>query len=296
MTAHNHQPPFTERNTLTEHQGRCLCGRYTFTVEDNPIWVAYCHCESCRRCTGAPTSIYVGYPEKSGTFSPSPPTFASSPRVRRAYCERCSTPLAYESDSHPGETHLFRSNFPAPDHFEPTRHVFFNEREPDFDVYDDLPRYGAQRGRAIGWGHRPAIRVLFLCTANSARSILAEGLLNLRDARLGERRIRAHSAGSTPSGQVRTEALTLLADQAFRLDRLRSKSWDEFSDQDAPVMDWVITLCDNAAAETCPAFPGRAQRQHWGLPDPASGTVSFDETHTAIRSRIDTFLTEIGAE
>jgi len=259
--------------------GRCLCGRYRFRTEGAPLWVAYCHCESCRRCTGAPVATYVGFPVGSVTFIPSPPpSFASSPGVERAYCERCSTPLAYRAAAFPGEIHLFRSNFEAPADFEVTRHVLYNEREADFEVYDDLPRYGTEPGLVVAWGPRPALRVLFLCTGNSARSILAEGILNLRDARVDDRRVRAHSAGSSPAGTVHPEAQALLAPHRHRLDRPRSKSWDRFTGPGAPPLDWVITLCDSAAAETCPVFPGQVRKQHWGLPDPASGAARIART------------------
>ena len=275
--------------------GRCLCGHYRFEVSEDPLWVAYCHCESCRRATGSPVTDYAGFSDTAVRFDQEPPVFASSPPVRRAFCEHCSTPLYYAADFFPGELHLFRTNFEQPESYQPTRHVLFNEREPDFDIYDDLPRYGTERGKVIAWGPRPAIRILFLCTGNSARSILAEAILNLRQAEVGGKRLRAHSAGSTPAGKVNPGALERLSPHRHKLDRLLSKSWDVFTGADAPSMDWVITLCDEAAAETCPVFPGRAEKQHWGLPDPAGGTVSFEETRAAIELKLDTFLAEIGA-
>ncbi|MGE0625946.1 MAG: GFA family protein [Pseudomonadales bacterium] len=280
----------------TRASGRCLCGRYRFHAHGSPLWAAYCHCESCRRCTGAPVAAYVGFPETAVTFEPEPPpVFASSPGVRRAYCERCSTPLAYAAESYPGEIHLFRSNFDAPADFEMTRHVLYDEREADFEVHDDLPRYGAASRQPVGWGPRPAVRVLFLCSGNSARSILAEAVLNLASARVGDRRVRGHSAGSRPEGAVHPDALTLLAPHRHRLDRPRSKSWDEFTTPVAPTLDWVITLCDSTAAETCPAFPGPARRRHWSLPDPAQGAASFEETWQSLEALIGEFLEEIGA-
>ena len=276
-------------------KGRCLCGHYRFEVQEAPLWAAYCHCESCRRSSGAPVTSYVGFRADAVRFEPEPPVYASSPPVRRTYCEHCSTPLSYAADFFPGELHLFRTNFDQPEAFEPTRHVLFNEHEADFDVYDDLPRYGTERGKVIAWGPRPAFRVLFLCTGNSARSILAEAILNLKAARIGERQVRAHSAGSTPVGKVNPGALALLEKHRYRLDRPHSKSWDAFTEDGAPPMDWVITLCDNAAAEVCPAFPGPAGKQHWGLPDPASGAATFEATWAAIEERVDAFLSEVGA-
>ena len=112
----------------------------------------------------------------------------------------------------------------------------------------------------------PTFNVLFLCTGNSARSILAESILR-KEAR---GRFRAYSAGSHPKGAVNPFALKVLASLEYPTEGLRSKSWDEFATSGAPVMDFVFTVCDTAAAETCPVWPGRPMTAHWGIEDPAA--------------------------
>ena len=134
--------------------------------------------------------------------------------------------------------------------------------------------------------------VLFLCTGNSARSILAEAILN----KMGAGKFRAYSAGSRPKGKVHPEARRLLQSLGHDTAALRSKSWSEFAEPGAPVMDFVFTVCDNAAGEACPLWPGRPITAHWGVPDPAAATgnaaaiaLAFKDAYRRLDHRIGAF-------
>ena len=121
--------------------------------------------------------------------------------------------------------------------------------------------------------------VLFLCTGNSARSIMAESIMNLK----GTPTFTAFSAGSHPSGTVRPEAIQQLQSARLPTDGLRSKNWEEFAKPDAPKLDFVFTVCDNAAKEVCPIWPGQPMTAHWGVPDPASVVGTSEQIAKAFR-------------
>jgi protein-tyrosine-phosphatase len=139
----------------------------------------------------------------------------------------------------------------------------------------------------------PVYNVLFLCTGNSARSIMAEAILN----RESKGRFRTFSAGSKPKGRVNPHALDLLRSGNFDVSGFRSKSWDEFARPDAPKMDFVFTVCDDAAGETCPIWPGQPMTAHWGVPDPDKATgseaqvgLAFAEAYRMLATRIGIFV------
>ena len=134
--------------------------------------------------------------------------------------------------------------------------------------------------------------VLFLCTGNSARSIMAEAIMN----KFGAGKFHAYSAGSQPNGQVHPEAFRLLVELGYDTSALRSKSWSEFTTSDTPLFDFVFTVCDNAAGEACPVWPGKPATAHWGVPDPAAATgypaeiaLAFNDAYRMLYERISAF-------
>lgn len=142
-------------------------------------------------------------------------------------------------------------------------------------------------------GTKDSFHVLFLCTGNSARSIMAEAILD----HIGEGRFISHSAGSYPAGTVNPHALSLLEQLNHQTTTLRSKSWDEFTGPDVAPLDFVFTVCDNAANEVCPVWPGQPISAHWGIPDPAQATgteaeigFAFSEAYRLLRNRISIFV------
>lgn len=133
------------------------------------------------------------------------------------------------------------------------------------------------------------MNVLFLCTGNSARSIMAEAILN----RFGAGRVVAYSAGSHPKGEIHPEAIRLLRSKGYDVRWLRSKSWDEFTTPVSPSFDYVITVCNNAAGEICPVIPGRAAKDHWDIPDPpAADDVprAFEQAYALLVQHIGRFI------
>ena len=141
--------------------------------------------------------------------------------------------------------------------------------------------------------HSGVYNVLILCTGNSARSIMAEAILN----KLGAGKFRAFSAGSQPKGEVHPEAMSLLTKLGHDVSSLRSKSWQEFARPDSPHMDFIFTVCDEAAGESCPVSPGHPVSAHWGVPDPAANHAShaeigaaFADTYHYLHTRISVFV------
>lgn len=134
-----------------------------------------------------------------------------------------------------------------------------------------------------------SISILFLCKGNSARSIMAEAILNS----LGQPKVRAHSAGSDPAGALHPHTVYVLGERGYDIEGLRSKSWDAFGDSDAAPMQLVITLCDAQAEEICPVWPGRPARAHWSLPDPVRDSVDHDDAREPFRSVRETLETRI---
>jgi arsenate reductase (thioredoxin) len=137
------------------------------------------------------------------------------------------------------------------------------------------------------------LNLLFLCTGNSARSIIAEAIVN----REGRGRFRAYSAGSHPRGAVNPHTIALLKSLHYPTESFRSKSWDEFERPDAPRLDFVFTVCDDTAAEVCPIWPGQPMTAHWGMPDPAAVqgspaevALAFDDTYRMMNNRIMLFM------
>jgi len=135
--------------------------------------------------------------------------------------------------------------------------------------------------------------VLFLCTGNSARSIIAEAILN----KIGGDKFVAYSAGSQPKGQVNPHTIQLLQSLGYETSRLRSKSWHEFAKPEAPPLDFVFTVCDNAAGESCPVWPGQPMTAHWGVPDPAGAkgspaevALAFKDAYRMLNQRIGIFV------
>jgi arsenate reductase (thioredoxin) len=137
-----------------------------------------------------------------------------------------------------------------------------------------------------------AYNVLFLCTGNSARSIIAEAILN----RIGAGKFKAYSAGSQPKGRVNPHAVQLLKSLGYDTSAYRSKSWSVFAQPPAPKLDFIFTVCDNAAGEACPVWPGQPMTAHWGIPDPAEATgsdaeiaLAFKDAYRMLHQRITTF-------
>jgi hypothetical protein len=133
-------------------RGRCLCGGVTFSYEGPELWRGYCHCESCRRNTASPATAFLGVPaDKAALQGEGLAVYVSSPGVKRSFCKRCGTPMAFESEREPGEIHFYAATLEHPEAYAPDFHVHVGERLPWFEISDDLPRYRAgSTGPEIG--------------------------------------------------------------------------------------------------------------------------------------------------
>lgn len=133
--------------TASGHEGGCLCGAVRYKTSGIPRWVAHCHCQSCRRATGAAIATYAGYERRDLSYTAgTPAVFSSAPGVTRSFCERCGSPLSYEALRWPGEVHLLVCTFDDPGAFSPEAHVFVAEQLPWIQMNDDLPRYRSTSG------------------------------------------------------------------------------------------------------------------------------------------------------
>jgi len=127
---------------MIERRGRCLCGQVRFAARGEPLWVAHCHCESCRRATSSPITTYAGYLATEVEWTAAAPaSYASSPGVTRRFCPRCGAPMSFEGENAPGEIHLFAASFDDPESLAPNCHVFVEEQLGWLHVADNLPRY-----------------------------------------------------------------------------------------------------------------------------------------------------------
>ena len=133
--------------------GKCLCGAIKFRTTGQPLWVAHCHCNTCRRSTGAPVTTFLGFNKNQVTFDGQRNFYTSSPGVKRGFCARCGTPLTYESERCDDEVHFYVSVMDEPDAFVPERHVFYEEHINWLELNDDLPRFsGFDRNKPSSWG------------------------------------------------------------------------------------------------------------------------------------------------
>lgn len=266
--------------------GRCLCGAVTFAVTGEPLWVAHCHCESCRRQTGSIPATYVGYKAHQVNYPDAPPKeFESSPGIFRGFCSTCGSAIHYRpSADH--EIHHYLGVYDNPARYQAARHVFYEEHVEGYELADNLPRFNKLTGTPVAWGEHPTYNILFVCNNNAHHSILAEAITN----RFAKRGVRAFSAGSTPLGRLHPDAVEWLNQEGFEVSAYRSKSWDEFVD--GPDLAWVITLGDEMAKSPTRVFKGPAQHAHWQVGNPIEGEVSFADAASGLAHKIKRFIND----
>ncbi len=266
--------------------GRCLCGAVTFDVTGEPLWVAHCHCESCRRQTGSMPATYVGYRAHQVSYPGAPPReFESSPGIFRGFCGTCGSAIHYRPSAQ-HEIHHYIGVYDDPARYRAARHVFYEEHVEGYELADNLARFNKLTGTPVAWGKQPTYNILFICHDNAYLSILAEAITN----RIAKRGVRAFSAGSTPLRALHPRVVDWLNREGFDVHAYRSKSWDEFMDE--PVLDWVISLGHHAETKTTRVLKGDPRQAHWQVADAIEDEVSLAEAASGLADKIKHFIND----
>ena len=264
--------------------GRCLCGAVTFNTEGEPLFIAHCHCESCRRQTGSVPATFVGFRSEQVSYPAKPPVeFESSAGIFRAFCARCGSALHYRPAAD-GETHMYLGAFDTPETFIATRHVFFDERVAPYETYDNLPRYDQRFAEPVAWGPRPPRELLFLCRDDAGLSILAEAIAN----RTTPGGVRAHSAGLRPAAALPEDVRQLLVARRFNTDAFIPKGMCELlEDSDlARMLERIVSFDEAIQTHDLPPAISGVPIEYWSLPESPSETTPPESTYQILEQRI----------